>query len=128
MIQVYRYDENFIFVEPILIEEPDEDGKYAIPENCTTVQPPSFVKPKYQPEDQAWTEEATKEEIAQLYEKAASEREQSPIDILKIQNAKLTLQIAAAEKENTDRRKREAEQALMIAQLQQAINDLKGES
>nr|MDH3083627.1 hypothetical protein [Bacillus subtilis] len=70
MIQVYRYDENFIFVEPILIEEPDEDGKYAIPENCTTVQPPSFVKPKYQPEDQAWTEEATKEEIAQLYEKA----------------------------------------------------------
>ncbi|WP_226466794.1 hypothetical protein, partial [Bacillus subtilis] len=88
----------------------------------------SFVKPKYHPEDQAWTEEATKEEIAQLYEKATSEREQSPIDILKIQNAKLTLQIAAAEKENADRRKREAEQALMIAQLQQAINDLKGES
>ncbi|CAF1735051.1 hypothetical protein [Bacillus subtilis] len=128
MIQVYRYDENFIFIEPVPIEEPGEDGKYAIPENCTTIQPPSFVKPKFHPDEQAWTEEATQEEIAQLYDKAASEREQSPIDILKNQNAKLTLQIAAAEKENADRRKREAEQALMIAQLQQAINDLKGGS
>lgn len=32
MIQVYRYDENFVFVEPIPIEEPGEDGKYVIPE------------------------------------------------------------------------------------------------
>ncbi|PAY11543.1 hypothetical protein [Bacillus sp. 7705b] len=127
MKQVYGYDENFFFTVPLTIE-PDEEGIYSVPENCTTIQPPSFVKPKFHPEEQTWTEEATQEEIEQLYEKAASEREQSPIDILKIQNAKLTLQIAAAEKENADRRKREAEQALIIAQLQQAINDLKGGS
>ncbi|XOT25699.1 hypothetical protein ACLQ7P_12730 [Bacillus subtilis subsp. subtilis] len=126
MKQVYEYDENFFFTVPLTIE-PDEEGNYNVPENCTTIQPPSFVKPKFHPEKETWTEEATQEEIEQLYEKAASEREKSPIDILKTQNAKLTLQIAAAEKENADRRKREAEQALMIAQLQQTVNDLKGE-
>nr|WP_233099769.1 hypothetical protein [Bacillus velezensis] len=61
MIQVYEYDKNFILTKPVPID-PDEEGNYTIPENCTTVQPPSFIKAMYHPAEETWTEAATQEE------------------------------------------------------------------
>ncbi|AUS14878.1 hypothetical protein [Bacillus velezensis] len=124
MIQVYEYDENFILTVPIALE-PDEEGNYIIPENCTTVQPPSFIKAMYQPYEKTWTEAATQEEIDAILDQAEQGTEPLPVDLLKMQNAKLTLRVAAAEKENTQRRQREADTALIIAQLQSQISDLK---
>ncbi|WP_445430027.1 hypothetical protein [Bacillus atrophaeus] len=124
MIQVYEYDKNFILTVPIAIE-PGEDKNYTIPENCTTVQPPPFFKPMFQPEEQKWTEAASQEEIDAIYRQAEQETEPLPIDLLKMQNAKLSLQVAAAEKENAQRRQREADTALLIAQLQKQVSDLK---
>ncbi|MCY8971447.1 hypothetical protein MOE37_07565 [Bacillus atrophaeus] len=124
MIQVYEYDENFFLTVPVTIE-PDEEGNYSIPENCTTIQPPSFIKAMYHPSEKKWTEAATQEEIDAIYRQAEQDTEPLPIDLLKIQNAKLSLQIATAEKENAQRRQREADTALLIAQLQKEISDLK---
>ncbi|MED3511726.1 hypothetical protein [Bacillus velezensis] len=124
MIQVYEYDENFILTKPVIIE-PDEEGDYTIPKNCTTVQPPSFIKAMYHPSDKSWTEAATQEEKEELEKQIENGRISSPVDLLKMQNAKLSLQVAAAEKENAQRRQREADTALLIAQLQKDITDLK---
>ena len=124
MIQVYEYDENFILTKPVPVE-PDEEGNYTIPENCTTVQPPSFIKAMYHPSDKSWTEAATQEEKEELEKQIENGRVSSPVDLLKMQNAKLSLQVAAAEKENAQRRQREADTALLIAQLQKDITDLK---
>ncbi|AXY37998.1 hypothetical protein D3C60_09635 [Bacillus velezensis] len=124
MIQVYEYDENFILTKPVPIE-PDEEGNYTIPENCTTVQPPSFIKAMYHPAEKTWTEAASQEEIEAIHRQAEQEREPLPIDLLKVQNAKLSLQVAAAEKENAQRRQREADTALLIAQLQKQVSELK---
>ncbi|MBW7976619.1 hypothetical protein [Bacillus velezensis] len=124
MIQVYEYDENFILTKPVIVE-PDEEGNYTIPENCTDVQPPSFIKAMYHPSDKLWTEAATEEEKEELEKQIENGRVSSPVDLLKMQNAKLSLQVAAAEKENAQRRQREADTALLIAQLQKDITDLK---
>ncbi|AVI29808.1 MULTISPECIES: hypothetical protein [Bacillus amyloliquefaciens group] len=124
MIQVYEYDENFILTKPVAIE-PDEEGNYTIPENCTIVQPPSFIKAMYHPAEKTWTEAATEEEKEELEKQIENGRVSSPVDLLKMQNAKLSLQVAATEKENAQRRQREADTALLIAQLQKDITDLK---
>lgn len=124
MIQVYEYDENFMLTKPILIELDDED-KYIIPENCTEIQPPAFFKSRFYPEEQTWKEAATLEEIDEILRQAEQETETLPIDILKTQNAKLTLRVAATEKENGLRRQREADTTLLIAQLQKQISELK---
>ena len=124
MIQVYEYDENFILTKPVIIE-PDEEGDYSIPENCTVIQPPSFIKAMYHPSDKLWTEAATEEEKEELEKQIENGRVSSPVDLLKMQNAKLSLQVVAAEKENAQRRQREADTTLLIAQLQKDITDLK---
>ncbi|MCY9273592.1 hypothetical protein MOF24_18065 [Bacillus inaquosorum] len=66
MRQVYMYDENYMFVQPVIIEDIDETGNYAIPNNCTTIQPQSFYKAKFNPETQQWFESATQEYIDSL--------------------------------------------------------------
>ncbi|MEG7356849.1 hypothetical protein V6D44_14515 [Bacillus sp. 0209A] len=127
MLQVYRYDENYLFVEPVLVTEMDDTGNYAIPADCTTValpDSPSLFKPKFDAEKQEWTETATQEEIEAILNSGG--KEISVVDLLKQQNAALSLQIAKSEKENEERRMREAEQALAIAQMQKQIEDLKG--
>ncbi|MEC0804113.1 hypothetical protein P8883_07455 [Bacillus atrophaeus] len=96
MIQVYEYDENFIFTKPILIE-PDEDDNYVIPQNCTAVQPPSFIKAMFHPDEQKWTEEATQEEKDALLKQIENGRTSSPLDELKAQNAAITAQLAEAQ-------------------------------
>ncbi|CAI6291851.1 MULTISPECIES: hypothetical protein [Bacillus] len=127
MLQVYRYDENLEYVEPVLITELDETGNYVIPTDCTTValpDSPSLFKPKFDVEKQEWTETATQEEIDAVLN--SGENEVSAVDLLKRQNAELSLQVAKSEKENEERRMREAEQALVIAQMQKQIEELKG--
>ncbi|ATO29024.1 MULTISPECIES: hypothetical protein [Bacillus] len=66
MIQVYRYDEDFLFDKPVLIENPNEEGLYIIPKNCTEIQPPSFYKAKFDIKKQKWFESATQEYIDSL--------------------------------------------------------------
>lgn len=65
MIQVYRYDENYIFIEPVIVEE-NENGNFVIPENCTDVEPVSFYKAKFDINKQEWFESATQEYIDSL--------------------------------------------------------------
>ncbi|MCY8123247.1 hypothetical protein P8860_21670 [Bacillus spizizenii] len=65
MIQVYRYDENYIFIEPVIVEV-DGNGSYVIPEYCTEIQPPSFYKAKFDIKKQEWFESATQEYINSL--------------------------------------------------------------
>ncbi|ASB67116.1 MULTISPECIES: hypothetical protein [Bacillus] len=96
MIQVYEYDENFILTKPVPVE-PDEEGNYTIPENCTTVQPPSFIKAMYHPAEKTWTEAATQEEKKALEKQIESGRAPSPVDELKAQNAAITTQLAEAQ-------------------------------
>ncbi|MEC1436532.1 hypothetical protein [Bacillus spizizenii] len=127
MLQVYRYDENYMFIEPLLVTEIDEKGDYIIPADCTTVElpdSPSLFIPKFDAETQEWTETATQEEIEAILNSGG--KEISAIDLLKQQNAALSLQVAKSEKENEERRMREAEQALVIAQMQKQIEELKG--
>ncbi|MEC2307840.1 hypothetical protein [Bacillus atrophaeus] len=96
MIQVYEYDENFILTKPVPIE-PDEDGNYMIPVNCTTVQPPPFIKAMYHPNEKKWTEAATPEEKKALEKQIESGRVPSPVDELKAQNAAITAQLAESQ-------------------------------
>ncbi|GLZ63682.1 hypothetical protein [Bacillus amyloliquefaciens] len=96
MIQVYEYDENFILTKPVPIE-PDEEGNYTIPENCTTVQPPSFIKARYHPAEKTWTEAATQEEKKALEKQIESGRVPFTVDELKGQNAAITEQLAEAQ-------------------------------
>ncbi|MCV0024737.1 hypothetical protein [Bacillus sp. XT-2] len=127
MIQVYKYDENLVFIEPVIIHEKDDAGNYVIPGFCTEVAPPdspSLFKPKFNTETREWTESATQEEIDAILTSVPSET--SPVDLLVQQNAKLTMQLAAVNKENEERRQREAEMTLLLAQLQSDINTLKG--
>lgn len=127
MIQVYKYDENLVFIEPVIIHEKDDAGHYVIPGFCTEIAPPdspSLFKPKFNTETQEWTESATQEEIDAILTSVPSET--SPVDLLVQQNAKLTMQLAAVNKENEERRQREAEMTLLLAQLQSDINTLKG--
>lgn len=40
MLQVYRYGEDFRFIEPVVIYEKDDVGNYVIPPDCTVVPTP----------------------------------------------------------------------------------------
>lgn len=40
MLQVYRYGEDFRFIEPVVIYETDDVGNYVIPSDCTAVPTP----------------------------------------------------------------------------------------
>ncbi|MCY8485426.1 hypothetical protein MOC97_07990 [Bacillus atrophaeus] len=96
MIQVYRYDEDYFFIEPIPVER-DEDDNYIIPDNCTTIQPPPFIKAMYHPNEKKWTEAATPKEKKALEKQIESGRAPFPVDELKAQNAAITAQLAEAQ-------------------------------
>lgn len=96
MKQVYKYDENFIFVEPVLVYEKDDAGNYVIPDSCTEVEPPdspSLFKRKFDPILREWTEGATQAEINEFLSHAKSSEGQSPIEMLKAQNAVIMMQL-----------------------------------
>lgn len=117
MLQVYRYDENYMFIEPILVTEIDEKGDYIIPADCTTVElpdSPSLFKPKFDAENQEWTETATQEEIDEILNAGASEV--SPVSQLKEQNALLLMQLVETQKQSQ-------EQAETIASLLMSLTE-----
>ncbi|MCY7829354.1 hypothetical protein P8879_14350 [Bacillus spizizenii] len=116
MIQVYRYDENFVFVEPIPIEEPGEDGEYVIPENCTTIQPPSYIKPMFHPKEQKWLEVAIQAEKDEILKQVENGRVPSPLDELKSQNAEIMVQLAEAQNLIESQAKMIADLLLMLAE------------
>lgn len=61
MIQVWKYDENKVFIESCMIEE--------IEENMTTVPLTiGYIKPKFNEEIQEWYEGATDEEVREWQE------------------------------------------------------------
>ncbi|WP_052137780.1 hypothetical protein [Heyndrickxia ginsengihumi] len=66
-MQVYKYDDNGFFVEPVIIDK-SEDGTYTIPENCTDKElPQPNYKPKFDKDKSEWVETLTEEEwLAQL--------------------------------------------------------------
>ncbi|PRS04370.1 hypothetical protein [Bacillus halotolerans] len=100
MIQVYRYDEDLLFVEPVLVTEKDEVGNYVIPADCTEValpDSPSLFKPKFDSTAQAWNESATQEEIDAILN--TGEVEDSPVSQLQEQNALLLKQLAETQKQ-----------------------------
>ncbi|MCM3012552.1 hypothetical protein M3570_01960 [Bacillus subtilis] len=117
MLQVYRYDENLEYVEPVLITELDESGNYVIPTDCTTValpDSPSLFKPKFDAEKQEWTETATQEEIDEILSVGATDV--SPVSQLKEQNALLLMQLAETQKQSQ-------EQAETIASLLMSLTE-----
>ncbi|MBG9768931.1 hypothetical protein [Bacillus vallismortis] len=117
MLQVYRYDENYLFVEPVLVTEMDDTGNYAIPADCTTValpDSPSLFKPKFDPENQEWSETATQEEIEAIL--STGEVEESPVRLLQEQNALLLSQLAETQQQSE-------EQANMYAELIMSLTE-----
>ncbi|WP_336804284.1 hypothetical protein [Bacillus subtilis] len=117
MLQVYRYGEDFRFIEPVVIYETDDVGDYVIPSDCTAVplpDDPSFFEPQFDPEKQEWVESATQEEIEAILNVGASEV--SPVSQLKEQNALLLMQLAETQKQSQ-------EQAETIASLLMSLTE-----
>ncbi|MCY7858642.1 hypothetical protein P9D51_22860 [Bacillus sonorensis] len=90
-MHVLFYDENFKYAGEDDIELNIEEGE-ELPPNCTTALiPAGLYDPKYDPEKDKWFESATKEYIESVTPPAP---EPNPTDLLKKQNALLSLQIA----------------------------------
>jgi hypothetical protein len=70
MKQVYKYDENGIYIEPIIIQ-PNENGDYELPENCTEkeLHQPNW-KPVFNKELNDWVETITDVELVTQYSPA----------------------------------------------------------
>lgn len=112
MIQVYEYDDNYLFTKPVIVEEYNEKDGYIIPENCTTIplpNSPSLYIPRFNKTKQVWEESASQEYIDSI--KPQPEKP-SVLDVLgqSLAEAKITIL-----KNNKD-----------ILLMQQQIEDLKG--
>ncbi|NCT23825.1 hypothetical protein GWR57_07165 [Bacillus subtilis subsp. subtilis] len=117
MLQVYRYDEDLLFVEPVIVTEMDEVGNYVIPADCTEVElpdSPSLFKPKFDSTAQTWIESATQEEIDAILN--TGEVEESPVRLLQEQNALLLSQLAETQQQSE-------EQANMYAELIMSLTE-----
>jgi hypothetical protein len=90
MKQVYKYDEEGFFVEPVLIENNE-----VLPVNCTESELP---QPNYKPKFNGveWVETLTQEQIDEIKNQP---QPPSELDGLKQQNAELKQQM---EQQNTD--------------------------
>nr|WGE05874.1 hypothetical protein P5640_07945 [Bacillus subtilis] len=111
MIQVYEYDNNYLFTNLMIIEEYDDKDGYIIPENCTPISPPnspSLYIPRFNKTKQVWEESASQEYINSV--KLQPEKP-SELDLLgqSLAEAKITIL-----KNNKD-----------ILLMQQQIEDLK---
>ncbi|MEC1488869.1 hypothetical protein [Bacillus subtilis] len=118
MKQVYKYDENFMFVEPVLVYENDY-GNYVIPGFCTEIEPPatpSLFKPKFDPVLRGWIEGATQTEIDEILNHAHSVEGQSPIEVLKAQNAAIMVQLAESQNQAETQAKMIADLLMMLAE------------
>ncbi|MCX4077489.1 hypothetical protein OQZ55_14930 [Bacillus subtilis] len=119
MKQVYKYDENFMFVEPVLVYEKDGVGNYVIPGFCTEIEPPatpSLFKRKFDPVLRRWVEGATQAEIDEIMSHTISKEGQSPIEMLKAQNAAIMVQLAESQNQAETQAKMIADLLLMLAE------------
>jgi hypothetical protein len=86
MKQVYKFDDNGWYIEPVIIKDGD-----ALPANCADkALPQPNWKPRFDKSQNVWIETITDEEKAALTNVTAPKSE---IDILKEQNADLNLQV-----------------------------------
>lgn len=88
MKQVYMFDSEGKFIEPVIIY-PDEEGNYIIPDDCTNQELP---QPNWKPvfKDGKWVETITDEELAEL----SKPPEPTEIELLKKENENLKQQLA----------------------------------
>ena len=101
MKQVFRFDDKGYYVEPVILEFPDENGNFEIPSDCTEVElPQPNWKPKWTGE--GWEETITPDELESI------EAEQEIIGDNEL--------IALVE-----------EQSLQIEELQERVRALEGE-
>ncbi|MCY8792303.1 hypothetical protein MOE00_08235 [Bacillus inaquosorum] len=113
MIQVYKYDDNFIFETPVIVDEIDANGGKSLPNNCTNIAPPDgMYKPKFNPGLNEWGEAATEEYITSL----KPTREPSDLELLKQQNALLISQLAETQSMAQQQVKMYADLILSLAQ------------
>ncbi|PET77602.1 hypothetical protein CN514_00985 [Bacillus sp. AFS001701] len=84
MKQVYKFDENRIYIEPVLIGDDDP-----IPLDCTDLELP---QPNYKPvfKDGAWVETITEEELEEIQNKPEPKSE---LEVVKEENAVLKQQV-----------------------------------
>ncbi|MDI3409700.1 hypothetical protein QKW52_01530 [Bacillus sonorensis] len=85
------YDENYKYAGEDDIEINIEEGEKLPPNGTTTPIPSGLYVPKYDPEKEEWIESATKEYIESV---TPPDPEPNPTELLKKQNALLSLQIA----------------------------------
>lgn len=113
MIQVYKYDDDFIFETPVIVDGIDANDGKSHPNNCTKIAPPDgMYKPKFNPELNEWGEAATEEYIISL----KPTREPSDIELLKQQNALLISQLAETQSMAQQQAKMYADLILSLAQ------------
>ncbi|WFA06581.1 hypothetical protein [Bacillus sp. HSf4] len=94
---LYKYDENFVYMPGEEIQIDEETG--GIPKFYCDVKPPDgLYLAKFDHEQNIWYESATQEYIESLQ---PPEPEANEIDLLKMQNALLTYQLARLQKEVT---------------------------
>lgn len=90
MKQVYKYDENGLFLEPIVIY-PNESGLYVIPNDCTDKElPQPNWKPVFDKIKKVWVDKITEKEKEAL---ANFIPEKSEVELLREENAQLNLAI-----------------------------------
>ncbi|MBW7632534.1 hypothetical protein P5609_012760 [Bacillus licheniformis] len=91
---LYKYDENFNYLpgEELQIEDDDKTPDFY----CDARPPDGLYLPKFDPKKNKWFESAAQEYIDSLQ---PPEPEPNPIDLLKKQNALLSLQIARLQSE-----------------------------
>ncbi|ASB87367.1 MULTISPECIES: hypothetical protein [Bacillus] len=90
-MHVLFYDENYKYAGEDDIEINIEEGEKLPPNSTTTPIPSGLYVPKYDPEKDEWIESATKEYIESV---TPPDPEPNPTELLKKQNALLSLQIA----------------------------------
>ena len=90
-MHVLFYDETYKYAGEDDIEINIEEGEKLPPNSTTTPIPSGLYVPKYDPEKDEWIESATKEYIESV---TPPDPEPNPTELLKKQNALLSLQIA----------------------------------
>ncbi|MCY8915663.1 hypothetical protein MOE20_06575 [Bacillus atrophaeus] len=94
MIQVYKFNDDFIFETPVIVNRVEENGEFILPNNCTKIAPSDgLYKPKFSLEQEEWFESATEKYIEDLQQV----KEPSDLELLKEQNALLISQLAQAQ-------------------------------
>lgn len=80
MLQVYKYDSNGNYIEPVSIDV-DENGKYVLPENCTDLPLP---QPNWKPlfQNGNWVETITQDELDILTGQSLDQLKQNKLNEL----------------------------------------------